>query len=71
MTNLSAQQKAQFGLKLATMRQEHTDLDQAISVLENLAGTDKMMLQRLKRKKLHLKDEIRKLESYVTPNIIA
>lgn len=71
MTNLSAQQKAQFGLKLATMRQEHTDFDQAIAVLEGLAGTDKMMLQRLKRKKLQLKDEIRKLESYVTPDIIA
>lgn len=71
MFNLSPEEKAKLGLKLATKRQEHHDLDRAIAMLENLAGTDRMMIQRLKRKKLQLKDEITKLEQYVTPDIIA
>ena len=71
MFNLSPDQKAEFGLKLATLRQEHADMDQAVHMLEGLAGTDKMMLQRLKRRKLELKDKISKLENVVMPDIIA
>ena len=71
MFNLSDEQKAELGLKLATTRQEHSDLDAAIHMLEQVPGADRMMIQRLKKKKLRLKDEITRLEDYVMPDIIA
>jgi hypothetical protein len=60
---------------LATKRQEHQDLDRAISALTELNSpnkpVDQLELRRLKKKKLSLKDEIRALEERFFPNIIA
>ena len=58
-------------VELEFFRQEHSDLDQAITVLSNSAGTDRLMIQRLKKKKLQLKDKIKRLEDRLTPDIIA
>ena len=52
-------------------RQEHSDLDQAITVLSDSAAADRLMIQRLKKKKLQLKDKIKRLEDRLTPDIIA
>ena len=58
-------------VELEFFRQEHSDLDQAITALSNSATTDRLMIQRLKKKKLHLKDKIKRLEDRLTPDIIA
>lgn len=56
---------------LARLRQEHRDLDTAISALEALSTSDKLQLQRLKKRKLILRDRIIDLEDRLNPDIIA
>ena len=58
-------------VELEFFRQEHSDLDQAITVLSDSVATDRLMIQRLKKKKLQLKDKIKRLEDRLTPDIIA
>ena len=55
---------------LHEMRSEHRDLDTVIARLED-ARSDQLQLQRLKKRKLKLKDEITWLESRLVPDIIA
>lgn len=57
--------------KLVRMRLEHRDLDESINMLLSASLCDQIQLQRMKRKKLALKDEISHLESAILPNIIA
>lgn len=57
--------------RLATLREEHKDLDDAIKALEERYQPDMLQIARLKRKKLILKDEIGRLEDQLTPDIIA
>jgi hypothetical protein len=59
-----------MAIQLAVLRQEHRDLDLAISALVDRAG-DQLAVKRLKQKKLHLKDQIARLEDELTPDIIA
>ena len=59
-----------MAVQLAVLRQEHRDLDLAISALVDRAG-DQLTVKRLKQKKLHHKDQIAKLEDELTPDIIA
>ena len=56
---------------LETKRQEHRDLDEAIHALHEKGRSDPLTIQRLKRQKLALKDEIRRIEDEITPDIIA
>jgi|TARA_B100001059_G_scaffold131072_1_gene131154 hypothetical protein len=58
-------------VELEFFRQEHRDLDQAITALSDTATSDRLMIQRLKKKKLQLKDKITRLEDRLTPDIIA
>jgi hypothetical protein len=57
--------------KLEALRSEHRDLDGAIARLDGSAPRNPMDLQRLKKRKLALKDQIAKLESQLLPDIIA
>ena len=57
--------------KLEVLRREHRDLDEAISALAAQSMTSSLTLQRLKRRKLMLKDRIARLEDEITPDIIA
>ena len=57
--------------KLAVLREEHRDLDIAISAIEDGSFPDQLAIKRLKRKKLGLKDEISRIEDELTPDIIA
>ena len=50
---------------------EHRDLDDVISRLSQNAVQDQLQLQRLKKRKLHLKDQIAHLERQLTPVIPA
>ena len=71
MLPLTKEQEAAFGLELATKRQEHADLDAAIHTLTASRLADQMLLQRLKKRKLGLKDRIVQLENLLIPDIIA
>ena len=58
-------------LELEVLRGEHRDLDEAISALQEKAGSDRLTIQRLKKRKFRLKDKIVHLEDQITPDIIA
>jgi hypothetical protein len=58
-------------VKLATLKSEHRDLDEVIARLAERAPFDQLQLQRLKKRKLRLKDQISKIESELLPDIIA
>jgi hypothetical protein len=68
---ISMQTEEVLRVELEFFRQEHRDLDQAIIALSNSGTTDRLMIQRLKKKKLQLKDKIKRLEDRLTPDIIA
>ena len=57
--------------ELARLRQEHRDLDAAIEALHSQTRPDNLQLQRLKKRKLVLKDRISALEDKLLPDIIA
>ena len=57
--------------KLEELRQEHRDLDDVIDRLAADVVRDPLQLQRLKKRKLALKDQILRLESMLLPDIIA
>ena len=58
-------------MELAQLRQEHRDLDVAVQALAATANHDALQLQRLKKKKLMIKDRITALEDQLFPDIIA
>ncbi|AGH97752.1 YdcH family protein [Micavibrio aeruginosavorus] len=57
--------------KLIELKHEHRDLDQVIERLLERQPVDFLQLQRLKKRKLTLKDTIQKIESQLLPDIIA
>ncbi len=57
--------------KLEELRTEHRDLDEVIQRLSETAPFNQLQIQRLKKRKLALKDQITKLESRLLPDIIA
>jgi len=71
MLQLDKEQEAALGLELAAKRQEHADLDAAIGMLSGSPAADRMLIQRLKKRKLALKDRIVQLENLLLPDIIA
>ena len=58
-------------IELEDLKQEHRDLDQAVMALEERSIRDQLTIQRLKKKKLALKDKIAVIEDRLTPDIIA
>lgn len=57
--------------RLIDLRVQHRDLDQVISVMSRQLYVDQLLLKRLKRRKLALKDTIAKLESQLIPDLDA
>lgn len=57
--------------ELARLREEHRDLDSAIDALERNVAGDQLQIQRLKKRKLTLRDRISYIEDVLTPDIIA
>ncbi len=57
--------------QLARLQQEHRDLDAAIAALDASPGSDLIQVQRLKKRKLVLRDKIRQIDDQLTPDIIA
>lgn len=71
MLPLTKEQEVALGAELAAKRQEHADLDAAISTLVASGRADQMLIQRMKKRKLGLKDRIVQLETLLIPDIIA
>ncbi len=57
--------------RLVELREEHRKLDELIDGMVAEAPYDQIEVQRLKKRKLQLKDEIARLESGLLPDIIA
>ena len=62
---------AAIAAQIAALRQEHADLDASVAALENQPVADQLLIARLKRKKLTLRDQIVALQGQITPDIIA
>ena len=63
--------ESELRAQLAQLRQEHRGLDAAIEGLHNSPGADLLQVQRLKKRKLQLRDQIILIEDQLTPDIIA
>lgn len=57
--------------RLAQLKIEHRDLDDAIHALSLRTVPDMLQIQRLKKRKLQLRDEMTLIESRLLPDIIA
>ena len=57
--------------ELSRLREEHRGLDGAIEALERSVAGDQLQIQRLKKRKLTLRDRIHHIEDALTPDIIA
>jgi hypothetical protein len=57
--------------KLVELKTEHRDLDDAINAMDERGVYDTIKVQRLKKRKLALKDQIIRLENALVPDIIA
>jgi hypothetical protein len=57
--------------KLVELKTEHRDLDDAINAMDERGVYDTIKVQRLKKRKLALKDQIMRLENALVPDIIA
>jgi hypothetical protein len=68
MTN---EDERELEAELARLQQEHRDLDAAIDALHQSPAPDLLRLQRLKKRKLQLRDRIAFIEDQITPDIIA
>jgi len=67
---MSDQEQAELRLEFARLKQEHLDFDAAINAMMTV-GCDPLQIQRMKKKKLALKDRLRSLEDRIVPDIIA
>ena len=54
--------------RVAELRLEHRDLDDAIARLQSDIEADELAVKRLKKRKLLLKDQISRLESALIPD---
>lgn len=68
---MTDENEAELKPLLARLRQEHRDLDAAIEALHTAPGADLLQVQRLKKRKLVLRDRINQIEDQLTPDIIA
>jgi hypothetical protein len=68
---MTQEERREFEAELARLRQEHRDLDTAIEALHLAPGADVLQVQRLKKRKLVLRDRISFVEDQLTPDIIA
>lgn len=71
MNDNGAEDRRTALVEVERLREEHRDLDSAISALSALGPRDQIQIQRLKKRKLLLRDRIGHLEDQITPDIIA
>jgi hypothetical protein len=68
---MTKDEERELKAQLVRLRQEHRDLDVAIEALHNSPSSDLLQVQRLKKRKLVLRDRIIAIEDQLTPDIIA
>ena len=69
---LTQEERAIIVAQIERLREEHRDLDAAIVALSDAGqAADRLQLQRLKKRKLMLRDRLVMLEDQLTPDIIA
>jgi hypothetical protein len=68
---LTDAERAEIRRELERLREEHRDLDAAIDALERVGSTDRLQLQRFKKRKLAVRDKLAMCEDMLTPDIIA
>jgi hypothetical protein len=68
---MTKEEERELRATLARLMQEHRDLDVAIEALHATPGSDILQIQRLKKRKLYLRDRISFIEDQLTPDIIA
>jgi hypothetical protein len=68
---MTSVEEAQAREELSRLKEEHRDLDTAIEALSRVTGGDALQMQRLKKRKLLLRDRIAHLDDQLTPDIIA
>ena len=68
---LTPEERAALAAQVERLRQEHRDLDAAIEALREAGQVDQLQVQRLKKRKLLLRDKLASLEDQLTPDIIA
>ena len=71
LRHMTQEEERELRAQLARLLQEHRDLDAAIEALQVSPGSDLLQVQRLKKRKLHLRDRIRFIDNQLTPDIIA
>jgi len=69
--DLSEARRFELQSQIEHVRQEHRDLDAAIEALQEAGEADRLQIQRLKKRKLLLRDKLKALEDELTPDIIA
>jgi hypothetical protein len=67
---MADQDQAELRMSAAKLRQEHEDYDAAINAMITV-GCDALRVQRMKKKKLAIKDTLTKIEDQIIPDIIA
>ena len=68
---MTDEEERELRAQLARLQQEHRDLDAAIAALQESPGADILQVQRLKKRKLQLRDRVNAIEDQLTPDIIA
>jgi len=68
---MTRDEERELMLELEQLKQEHRDLDSAIDALLTANGHDRIQVQRLKKRKLQLRDRIGAIEDQLFPDIIA
>jgi hypothetical protein len=68
---MTADETRELQRRLDVLRSEHRDLDDVIARLADKEGADQLLMRRLKKRKLALKDQISAVESALVPDIIA
>jgi hypothetical protein len=68
---MTDEEERELRAELTRLHQEHRDLDAAIGALQDSPGSDILQVQRLKKRKLYLRDRITFIEDQLTPDIIA
>ena len=68
---MDSESPAEIAQKLAQLKEEHRDLDRAIARLQDEPWQDHLMIKRLKKRKLRLRDWIAHLESQLIPDLDA
>lgn len=69
--DLTPEELAEINARILALETEHRDMDKAIEYLIQTGYPDELGLKRLKKRKLHIKDEIARLKMMMMPDVPA